>query len=342
MRINSFKTFESETSKLKKFDVNGELLVAAFGKYGNDRTAIELLSAKDGEPWYVATVNIPEEKLDGDEIIVKEYGENEGVLAALQKAGIVGKIKRDASVEGTHVVDLLVDPSSEEFIDMMKAEGFEERFSKLPKELRDQIKSVYEKDENAVICGSTALFLYGNISRTPQDLDIISARHQDLRGTVSESSGASRPEDFEEFDEFYKADQELYDEIADIAYKAVDFYDLIAKVKEAHNITGRLDDKTYGMCSSAWTRLKKDESFKHKFSGIGNYKMCVFEAVKEQKPTKNFVVEGITVKLEDIDTVLEYKKMYGRTKDIEDLNVKIKMFESFNGKRIGIKTFDKF
>lgn len=236
MRINSFKTFENAAiSKLRKFDVNGEQLVASFGEYANGRTAIELVSAKDGEPWYVATVNIPEEKVDGDEIIIKDYSENEGVLAALQKAGIVGKVKREASVAGTYVVDLLVDKKSDEFIDMMaeKAKAFvanalASRFAKLPEGLREQIREVYEKDKNAVICGSTALFLYGAINRIPQDLDVISSKYEDLRGTIKESSGGSAPSHDDE-DIFYQADQELYDEIADIAYKAVDFYDLIAK-----------------------------------------------------------------------------------------------------------------
>jgi len=65
-----------------------------FGEYNNGRTAIELIDKKNGEPVLVATVNIPQEKLDKDEIIIKNWSENEGILDVLQKAGIVGEIIR--------------------------------------------------------------------------------------------------------------------------------------------------------------------------------------------------------------------------------------------------------
>ena len=49
-----------------------------FRKYRNGRTAIELLDAQDHEPVMVATVNIDSALLHGDEIIIKDYSENEG------------------------------------------------------------------------------------------------------------------------------------------------------------------------------------------------------------------------------------------------------------------------
>ena len=113
------------------------------------------------------------------------------------------------------MVDLLVDKKSDEFIDMMaENKAMASRFAKLPEGLREQIREVYEKDKNAVICGSTALFLYGAINRIPQDLDVISSKYEDLRGTIKESTGGSAPSHDGE-DIFYQADQELYDEIAD-------------------------------------------------------------------------------------------------------------------------------
>ena len=39
----------------------------------------------------VASVNIPEEKIGKDEIIIKNYSENEGILDILIKANIISK-----------------------------------------------------------------------------------------------------------------------------------------------------------------------------------------------------------------------------------------------------------
>lgn len=64
--------------------------VLKLGKYdNNDRTAIQLINARDGSPVAVATVNIPDAPLEKDEVIIKNYSENEGMLDALVNAGIV-------------------------------------------------------------------------------------------------------------------------------------------------------------------------------------------------------------------------------------------------------------
>lgn len=52
------------------------------------RVAIELV-CMDGEPYTIATVNLPDCALEPDEVLVKDYSENEGVLAALLNAGVV-------------------------------------------------------------------------------------------------------------------------------------------------------------------------------------------------------------------------------------------------------------
>lgn len=62
-----------------------------FLKYGNGRTAIELV---DTEPPYfesitVASVNLPDEPMKEDEIAIKNYSENEGILDVLVNAKIV-------------------------------------------------------------------------------------------------------------------------------------------------------------------------------------------------------------------------------------------------------------
>lgn len=59
----------------------------SFGRYSNGRIAIELV--ENGEPVAVATVNLPNENLEADEIAIKDYSENEGMLRALLYGGVV-------------------------------------------------------------------------------------------------------------------------------------------------------------------------------------------------------------------------------------------------------------
>lgn len=61
-------------------------------KYGNGRTAIKLMDAKDGMPICVATVNMPEIELTSSEMIIKDYSENEGVFDWLIKNKIIESI----------------------------------------------------------------------------------------------------------------------------------------------------------------------------------------------------------------------------------------------------------
>ena len=55
------------------------------GRYSNGRVALELIDADDGEGIATATVNIPEESLNEGEAFIKDYSENEGMLAWLIK-----------------------------------------------------------------------------------------------------------------------------------------------------------------------------------------------------------------------------------------------------------------
>lgn len=63
--------------------------VAVAGKYGNGNKAIELIDEADGERVAVATVNMIEEKIDDDEVFVKAYSENEGMVESLVNAEII-------------------------------------------------------------------------------------------------------------------------------------------------------------------------------------------------------------------------------------------------------------
>lgn len=66
------------------------------GRYGNGRLSLQLVDAEDGSPVATASVNIPEAKLAADEVAIKSYGENEGVLPALEAAGIIERTGRTA------------------------------------------------------------------------------------------------------------------------------------------------------------------------------------------------------------------------------------------------------
>lgn len=64
-----------------------------FDKYrSNGRTMIELLEANTHEPVMVATVNLDfYTLLNSNEVLIKNYSENEGVLEFLIANGIVSK-----------------------------------------------------------------------------------------------------------------------------------------------------------------------------------------------------------------------------------------------------------
>lgn len=98
------------------------LCTVSFAKYGNGRTAIRLMNAEtlndDGfdyppntMPIATATVNIPDyPDLKDDEVIIKDYSENEGMLNALVNAGIVSKPFARAGFILAPVCRLLVKP----------------------------------------------------------------------------------------------------------------------------------------------------------------------------------------------------------------------------------------
>ena len=86
----------------------------SFGKYRNGRTSIELLDAQDHQPVMVATVNIDGYTLlHSDQVLIKNYSENEGVLDFLVANEIVSKPRSWVSTGYVTVAlcDLLVKPS---------------------------------------------------------------------------------------------------------------------------------------------------------------------------------------------------------------------------------------
>lgn len=59
------------------------------GYYSNNRKAIRLIDGDSGEPIATATVNLPAVELAENEVVVKDYSENQGMYVALLDAGIV-------------------------------------------------------------------------------------------------------------------------------------------------------------------------------------------------------------------------------------------------------------
>lgn len=82
-----------KTINFKGYRCNIELL-----KYQtNNRTAIELIDVS-GEPIATATINMPPEiDLKDDEVVIKNYSENEGILDVLISEGIVERTGKTVS-----------------------------------------------------------------------------------------------------------------------------------------------------------------------------------------------------------------------------------------------------
>ncbi len=58
-------------------------------QYQNGRPAIQLLDAMTGAPVARATVNFPDMKMAPNEVAIKDWAENEGMLDTLVAAGLV-------------------------------------------------------------------------------------------------------------------------------------------------------------------------------------------------------------------------------------------------------------
>ena len=80
MKTFKFTPIESEISRN---------VTVALHKYENGRTAIQLNDATDGHPYAVASVNMPNVLLDDNEVLIKDYSENLGILDFLIKNNIV-------------------------------------------------------------------------------------------------------------------------------------------------------------------------------------------------------------------------------------------------------------
>lgn len=82
-----------------------------FAQYSNGRVAL-LLHDADGDELAVATVNVPDVALGANEVLVKDYSENKGMLASLEEAGIVRRTDRtvQSGFVALPVCELLIPP----------------------------------------------------------------------------------------------------------------------------------------------------------------------------------------------------------------------------------------
>jgi hypothetical protein len=71
------------------WDERSTLVSVKLDKYANGRTRICLLDTVDNEPYAVASINLPDVLLLDNEVIVKDYSENEGMLEFLTTNNIV-------------------------------------------------------------------------------------------------------------------------------------------------------------------------------------------------------------------------------------------------------------
>lgn len=69
--------------------------------YRNGRPVIELIDVSDGQPYAVATVNMPEVLLSPNECLIKDYSENEGMYEFLVNNNIV--TPSDMGIQLEHV-----------------------------------------------------------------------------------------------------------------------------------------------------------------------------------------------------------------------------------------------
>jgi len=74
-----------------KVDFAGFKCYVEFWQYENGRHAIDLMEVGTGEPVATATTNLPHWELEKDEMFIKNYSENAGILDALASIGVISQ-----------------------------------------------------------------------------------------------------------------------------------------------------------------------------------------------------------------------------------------------------------
>lgn len=71
-------------------------------KYHRGGVAIQVLDREDGSPLCRATIHVPDVALGQHEVIIKDYAENGGILAAFVEAGVVVDTGRTVPLGWVH------------------------------------------------------------------------------------------------------------------------------------------------------------------------------------------------------------------------------------------------
>jgi hypothetical protein len=74
---------------IKFRDWNCMIRIEKYVNSSDDRKALLLVDHETEEEIAVMTINVPEERLEDDEVIIKNYSENEGILDMLIDACII-------------------------------------------------------------------------------------------------------------------------------------------------------------------------------------------------------------------------------------------------------------
>jgi hypothetical protein len=82
----------------------------------SEHTALSLYEARSGVHVATATLNLPDIPLSKTQVFIKDYSENEGMLAALEQAGIIKPmgVLVSTGVGSLPVCELLIPPPEQE------------------------------------------------------------------------------------------------------------------------------------------------------------------------------------------------------------------------------------
>ena len=95
------------------WDTKSTVVSIKLGKYANNRISINLIDVSDNQPYAVATTNLPDVLLLDNEVLVKDYSENEGVLEFLTTNNIVVPTDKWVTTGFVDVQVCVLNPESE-------------------------------------------------------------------------------------------------------------------------------------------------------------------------------------------------------------------------------------
>lgn len=102
-RQQAFSSYSHNYLAMSWIHDNFPKFVPKIGRYNNGRIALQYEMLSEDEPWKsqgymepacTATINLPDEDLEADEVIIKDYSENQGLYDCMFRAGHVGPIIR--------------------------------------------------------------------------------------------------------------------------------------------------------------------------------------------------------------------------------------------------------